>query len=159
MDTLIMVSIMTLLIFPSSGPARAATLIVSNQMQKSANVPVFVTCKGSAPTMYKPVPLGQLLMIEITPTSEPSATNDMTPTAGQNDKPAGFRVSQEMNCVGTFYRESRGLRSQPWYVLNSSYREPVVCKDVCVVVAKDDGFYRWNSKKNAWDKIPMEMFF
>ncbi|KAG2299913.1 hypothetical protein Bca4012_011482 [Brassica carinata] len=159
MDTLIMVSIMTLVLFASSAPARTATLIVSNQMQKRANVPVFVTCQGSASTMYKSVPLGQLLMIEITPTSEPSATDDITPTAGKNDKQAGFRVSQEMNCVGTFYRESRSLPDQPWYRLNSSNRESVVCKDVCVVVAKDNGFYRWNDEKNAWDTIPMDRFF
>ncbi|XP_056846922.1 uncharacterized protein LOC130497780 [Raphanus sativus] len=154
-----MVSIMTLVLFASSGPAHTATLIVSNQMQKRANVPVFVTCQGSGSKMYKPVPLGQLLMIEITPTSEPNATDDITPTAGKNDKPVGFRVSQEMSCVGTFYGESRGLRTQPWYTLKSSDRESVVCKDVCVVVAKDNGFYRWNNVKNTWDAIIMERFW
>ncbi|KAJ0266611.1 Uncharacterized protein HA466_0005850 [Hirschfeldia incana] len=149
---------MTLVLFASSGPARTATLIVSNQLQKRANVPLFVTCEGSASKMYKSVPLGQLLMIEITPTSKPNATDEITPTAGQNYKPAGFRVSQEMSCVGTFYRESRGLRKQPWYTLKSSNRESVVCKDVCVVVAKDNGFYRWDNDKKVWDQIFMETF-
>ncbi|KAF8102320.1 hypothetical protein N665_0198s0033 [Sinapis alba] len=158
MDTLIIVSIMTLVLFASSGPARAATLIVSNQMQKRANVPVFVTCRGSGSTVYKSIPLGQLLMIEITPTSEANATDDITPIAGKNDKPAGFRVSQEMRCVGTFMRKALFLPGQPWYNLNISNRGSVVCKNVCVVVAKDDGFFRWNNDKNAWDQIFIDMF-
>ncbi|CAF2120807.1 unnamed protein product [Brassica napus] len=69
MDTLIMVSIMTLVLFVSSGSARAATLIVSNQMQRRANVPVFVTCQGSIPRMSKPIPLGQVSLIKIPTTS------------------------------------------------------------------------------------------
>ncbi|CAA7027747.1 unnamed protein product [Microthlaspi erraticum] len=143
MDALTMISIMTLMLF--SGSARAATLIVSNQLHTRGNVPVFVTCHGTIPKMSKSVPLGQV-----------SLTKLITPVAGNNatDEKAGSRVLQQMSCVGTFYTESHFGRTERPYVLYDSYIDSKLCKNACLVVVKDDGFYRWNNDKNVWDKIP-----
>ena len=92
---------MTLVLFVSSGSARAATLIVSNQMQSRANVSVLVTCLGTFPTMTKSIPFGQVSLVKIPPTSGQNATDDISPTAGENDKPARSRVSQWASCVST----------------------------------------------------------
>ena len=152
MDTLIMVSIMTLVLFVSSGSARAATLIVSNQMQSRANVSVLMTCLGTFPRMSKSIPFGQVSLVKIPPTSGQNATDDISPTAGENDKPARSRVSQWASCVGTFEGEAQFWPSERIYRLYKYNSD----KDstVSIVVAKDDDFYGWNNDRNSWDRIP-----
>nr|VDC79190.1 unnamed protein product [Brassica rapa] len=145
MDTLIMVSIMTLVLFVSSGSARAATLIVSNQMQRRANVPVFVTCQGSIPRMSKPIPLGQRKKMRLMISHPPLK---------KNDKPARPRVSQRTSCEGTFWGEAQFVPSLRMYRLYDSDTDSAVR----FVVAKDDGFYCWNNDKNYWHKCPMIIF-
>ncbi|KAG2333501.1 hypothetical protein Bca52824_004681 [Brassica carinata] len=154
MDTLIMVSIMTLVLFVSSGSARAATLIVSNQMQRRANVSVFVTCHGTIPRTSTSIPLGQVSLVKIPPTSGQNATDDISPTAGENDKPARSRVSQWASCVGTFGGEAQFWPSERIYRLYNSDKDSTVN----IVVAKDDGFYRWDNVKNSLYKCPMIIF-
>ncbi|CAA0404257.1 hypothetical protein ISN44_As05g021320 [Arabidopsis suecica] len=140
MDTLILVSIMVLMLFARSGSARAATLIVSNEMQTLPNVPVFVTCRPT-PELSKSVPLGQKIMIEI-----PSI-------AGDNEKVAGSRQLSHTLCVGTFYNKKNSETYGMWFVLYDS-SDKNHCKDSCSIVAKDYGFYSWNNNKKTWDLIP-----
>lgn len=145
MDTLITVSIMALMLFAASGSARAATLLVSNQMQTRGNVPVFVTCHP-IPKLSKPVPFGQKILIEI-PAS-----------AGGNENAEAFRVLPHTKCIGTFYAKAHDAEPyEMWYDLYDSDKE--YRKDSCVVVVKDDGFYRWNHSNIMWDKIPPKIWF
>ncbi|KAJ4907958.1 hypothetical protein Rs2_11616 [Raphanus sativus] len=154
MDTLIMVSIMTLVLFVSSESARAATLIVSNQMQRHANVSVFVTCQGTSPRISESIPLGQVSLIKIPPTSGQNATDDISPVAGENDKPARSRVSQWAFCVGTFGGEAQFSPAERMYRLYNSDKGSTVS----IVVAKDDGFYCWDNDKNFWYRCTMIIF-
>ncbi|KAF8046472.1 hypothetical protein N665_3663s0004 [Sinapis alba] len=155
MDTLIMVSIITLVLFVSSGSTRAATLIVSNQMQRRANVSVFVTCHGTIPRVSKSIPLGQVSLIKIPlMTSGQDATDDISPTTGENDKPARSRVSQWASCVGTFGGEAQFWPAERIYGLYNSDKDSAVS----IVVAKDDGFYIWDTKKNSWYKARLIIF-
>ncbi|KAG7534892.1 hypothetical protein ISN45_Aa08g023980 [Arabidopsis thaliana x Arabidopsis arenosa] len=143
MDTLIMVSIMTMMIFSTFATTRAATLLVSNELKRRGDVPVFVTCH-STPWLSKPVPLGQKLLIEI-PT-----------TAGDNsvdEKAAGSRPWRPTTCIGTFYREAHFGRHETPYVLYNSDKDATECKNSCFVVVKDDGFYRWHNNKRVLDKV------
>ncbi|EOA14606.1 hypothetical protein CARUB_v10027857mg [Capsella rubella] len=145
MDILMMVSIMTMMLFSTSEPTRAATLIVSNELQTRGDVPVFVTCHPT-PLLYKLVPLGQKLLIEI-PTT---AGGD---NAVDDKKAAGSKVWQPTTCLGTFYSEAHFERHERPYVLYDSDKDATECKNSCFVVVKDDGFYRWNNNKRIWDKV------
>lgn len=134
MDTLIMVSIMTLVLFSMSGSVRADTLVVANQMKTRGNVPVFVTCHIT-PKLAKSVPLGQVVLTEI------PARDNVTDAAG-------FRT-----CVGTFYNISDAGPYERPYVLYSSFKNYTESKKLYFFLVKDDGFYRWNDDKKDWDKI------
>lgn len=127
---------MTLMLFSGSGSARAATLIVSNQMKTRGNVPVFVTCHGSTPKLVKSVPLGQESVIEIPPNA-----GDVTD------------LSQGTSCIGTFYGEALFMPTQMMYALYN-HKVFTECENACLVAVKDDGFYRWNYGKESLDKIP-----
>ncbi|XP_010477463.1 PREDICTED: uncharacterized protein LOC104756551 [Camelina sativa] len=143
MDTFIMVSFMTMMLFSTSELTRAANLLVSNELHTRGDVPVFVTCHP-APQLSKRVPLGQKSLIEI-PTT---ASNDTV-----DEKVAGSRVWQPTTCIGTFYREAHFEMHERPYVLYESDKDAKECKNSCFVVVKDDGFYRWNNNKRIWDKI------
>ncbi|CAL9244318.1 unnamed protein product, partial [Arabidopsis halleri] len=95
MDTLIMVSIMTMMIFSTFATTRAATLLVSNELKRRGDVPVFVTCHPT-PWLSKLVPLGQKLLIEIPTTAGDNAVDE---------KAAGFRPWRPTTCIGTFFTE------------------------------------------------------
>ncbi|ESQ42258.1 hypothetical protein EUTSA_v10015539mg [Eutrema salsugineum] len=143
MDTLIMLSIMTLVLVSGSGTSRGATLIVSNQMQTRDNVSVFVTCDSLLnPKLSKSVPLGQVSLTEIPTTAGHNATDDKSTHV----------ALQQTSCVGTFYN---GMI----YPLYDSDKDSTVYKNVCVVVAKDNRFYRWNNDKNTWDVIQPIIIF
>ncbi|CAL9231240.1 unnamed protein product [Arabidopsis halleri] len=139
MDTLITVSIMALMLFAGSGCARAATLLVSNEMQTHSNIPVFVTCRPT-PELSKSVPLGQKMLIDI-----PSI-------AGDNEKAEGSTQLPHTECVGTFYTKKNSGPYGMWFVLYDSDKD--YCKDSCSIVVKDYGFYRWNNNKKTWNLIP-----
>lgn len=85
-----------LMLFSTSEPSRAATLLVSNELQTCGDVPVFVTCQPT-PRLSKLEPLGQKLLIEV-------------PTTAVDEKASGCRVWQPTICVGTFYSEDRSER-------------------------------------------------
>lgn len=136
---------MALMLFSRPGSVRAATLLVSNQMQTRGNVPVFVTCHP-IPELSKSVPLGQKTLIEI------------PATAGNNENAEASTVLPHTTCIGTFYAKAHDAAPyEMWYDLYDSDKE--YCKDSCVVVVKDDGFYRWNKTKMIWDKIPGHIWF
>lgn len=144
MDTLIMVSIMTMVLVSTSETTRAATLLVSNELQTRGDVPVFVTCHPT-PRLSKLVPLGQKSLIEIPTTAGDNAVD--------HEKAAGSRVWQPTTCIGTFYSEARFGRHEKPYVLYDSDKDATECKNSCFVVVIDDGFYRWNNNKRIWDKV------
>ncbi|CAN8252615.1 unnamed protein product [Cochlearia groenlandica] len=149
MNTLItLLSIMTIAFFASYGSTRAATLLVSNQMKTRGNIPVFVTCQGlTHDKISKIVPSGQVSMIDIiTPNAKNTASDE-------NAAPAASRVPQLTSCVGSFNGEAHFWPAETLYGLYDSDKDSTECNNVCLVVVKDDGFYRWNNDKNAWNKI------
>ncbi|EOA22609.1 hypothetical protein CARUB_v10003277mg [Capsella rubella] len=130
---------MALMLFARSETARAATLVVSNQLQTRKNVAVFVTC-GPTPELSESVHVGQKTVIDI-----PNA-------AGDNENAEASRVLSHTRCVGTFYvKAHESAPYETWYDLYDSDKDN--CKDSCFVTVKDDGFFRWNNNKRTWDRI------